>query len=136
MGLFESFQISGSALAAERMRMDLVASNLANANNTAKPGDDIFKRKLAVFQSDPSISSSEGISGVKVAAIIDDNSPEKIVYDPSHPHANEDGYVAYANVNPILEMVDLIAASRAYQANLTTLETSKDMLLRALQIST
>ena len=134
MGLFESFQISGSGLAAERIRMDLIASNLANANNTAKPGEDIFQRKLAIFQSNP-LSAGDGISGVKVAAIVNDNTPPKLVYDPSHPHSNEQGYVAYANVNPILEMIDLIAASRAYQANLTTIETSKELMLRALQIS-
>ena len=135
MGLFESFNISGSALAAERMRMDLIASNLANANNTAKPGDPLFKRQMAVFQS-TQISSGDGLSGVRVAAIVEDTAEPKIVYDPSHPHADDQGYVAYANVNPILEMVDLIAASRAYQANLTSLETAKDMMLRALQIST
>ncbi len=135
MGLFESFQISGSGLAAERIRMDLIASNLANANNTAKPGEDIFRRKLAIFQTDP-VSAGDGISGVKVASIVDDKAPPKLVYDPSHPHSNEQGYVAYANVNPIIEMIDLIAASRAYQANLTSLETSKEIMLRALQIST
>lgn len=135
MGLFESFQISGSGLAAERVRMDLIASNLANANNTAKPGESIFQRKLAILQSNP-LSAGDGISGVSVAAIVNDQTPPKLVYDPSHPHANEQGYVAYANVNPILEMIDLIAASRAYQANLSTIEASKEIMLRALQIST
>ncbi|MFH1514839.1 MAG: flagellar basal body rod protein FlgC [bacterium] len=135
MGLFESFQISGSALAAERVRMDLIAANLANANNTARPGDEIFQHKLALFQSVP-VDGSRDISGVKVSAIVSDKTPPKLVYDPSHPHANAEGMVAYANVNPILEMVDLIAASRAYQANLATLETSKEIMLRALQIST
>ena len=135
MGLFESFQISGSALAAERIRMDLIAGNLANANNTAKPGEDIFKRKLAEFQSVP-VDGSSDLKAVRVAGIVEDKAPPKLVYDPSHPDADASGMVAYANVNPIVEMVDLIAASRAYQANLTTLETSKELMLRALQIST
>jgi flagellar basal-body rod protein FlgC len=113
--------------------MDLIATNLANSNNTAKPGESIFRRKLAVFQSDP-ILSAKGIMGVKVSRIIEDTAPPKIVYDPSHPDADADGYVAYANVNPILEMVDLLAASRAYQANLATLDTTKDMMLRTLQL--
>jgi flagellar basal-body rod protein FlgC len=132
MGLFESFQISGSALSAERLRMDLIATNLANSNNTAKPGESIFRRKLAIFQSDP--ISSNGVMGVRVSRIMEDSAPPKIVYDPSHPDADADGYVAYANVNPILEMVDLLAASRAYQANLATLDTTKDMMLRTLQL--
>jgi flagellar basal-body rod protein FlgC len=133
MGLFESFQISGSALAAERLRMDLIASNLANANNTARPGEKIFQRQMALFQSDP-VKSADGLTGVKVSRIVQDTAEPRLVYDPTHPHADEAGYVAYANVNPILEMVDLIAASRAYQANLTSLDTAKDMMMRALQI--
>lgn len=133
MGLFESFQISGSALSAERLRMDLIATNIANANDTAKPGESVFRRKLAVFQSVP-VRSSDGIMGVKVSRITEDPSPPKLVYDPAHPDANADGYVAYANVNPIIEMVDLLAASRAYQANLSSLDTTKDMMLRTLQI--
>jgi len=135
MGLFESFQISGSGLSAERLRMDLVASNLANANTTAKPGESIFRRKLAMFMPEP-VSSTSSLTGVRVSRIVEDPALPKLVYDPSHPDANKDGYVAYANVNPILEMIDLLAASRAYQANLASLDTTKDMMLRALQIAT
>ena len=115
--------------------MDLVASNLANANTTAKPGESIFRRKLAIFTPEP-VSSASNLTGVRVSRIVEDSAPPKLVYDPSHPDANADGYVAYSNVNPILEMIDLLAASRAYQANLASLDTTKDMMLRALQIAT
>jgi flagellar basal-body rod protein FlgC len=141
MGLFETFAISGSGLTAERMRLDLIASNLANANTTRPPGETPFQRQLALFQTryaggDGSLGSGPlaGLGGVRVKQISLDTTPGRQVYDPSHPDADPGGYVTYPNVNPINEMVDMMAASRAYEANLTALDSGKELFLRALSI--
>lgn len=141
MGLFDSFAISGSGLTAERLRLDLIASNLANANTTRPPHEQPFQRQLALFQT-RSMPGEQGrgsgplasLGGVRVKAIHLDTTPGRMVFDPSHPDANGEGYVQYPNVNPINEMVDLMAASRAYEANLTALDAAKELFRRGLSI--
>ncbi len=141
MGLFNSLDISASGLTAQRLRMDLITGNLANVDTTRTADGGPFRRQLAVFEARdygferaPGMQPPSGGGGVRVSAIIEDQSPLKQVYEPTHPDADADGYVFYPNVNPILEMADLIAASRAYEANLSCLETSKQMIQRALTI--
>ena len=141
MGLFNSLDVSASGLSAQRLRMDLITGNLANVDTTRTSTGGPYRRKLAVFQArdyyferTPGLQLPNAGGGVRVTSIVEDRSPLKQVYDPSHPDADADGYVWYPNVNPILEMADLIAASRAYEANLSCLETSKQMIQRALTI--
>lgn len=141
MGLFDTFAISGSGLTAERLRLDLIASNLANANTTRPAGETPFQRQLALFQTkyaDGSGGRGAGpagtLGGVRVKAIVPDNSPGRRIHDPSHPDADPEGYVTFPNVNAISEMVDMMAASRAYEANLTALNSGKELFLRALNI--
>ncbi|HYE79625.1 MAG TPA: flagellar basal body rod protein FlgC [bacterium] len=141
MGLFDTFAISGSGLTAERLRLDLIASNLANANTTRPPGETPFQRQLALFQTKYAAGGPGrgngplgSLGGVRVRQIVPDGSPGRRVHDPSHPDADPDGYVTYPNVNSISEMVDMMAASRAYEANLTALNSGKELFLRALNI--
>ena len=143
MGLFETFAISGSGLTAERLRLDLIASNLANANTTRPGGEEPFHRQLALFQSKYAAGDAGrgsgplgGLAGVRVRAIVPDLTPGRKVHDPSHPDADKDGYVTYPNINPINEMVDMMAASRAYEANLTALNSGKELFKGALGILT
>jgi flagellar basal-body rod protein FlgC len=141
MGLFNTLDISASGLSAERLRMDLIAGNLANVDTTRTASGGPFRRQLAVFQARdyyteraPGLQLPNAGGGVRVLKIVEDQSPLKQVYDPSHPDADADGYVFYPNVNPILELADLITASRAYEANLSCLETGKQMIMKALTI--
>lgn len=137
MGLFDSFRISGSGLTAERLRMDTIANNLANANTTRTEQGGPYRRQMAVFGAveDESKSNKKQIGGgVKVVGIVQDPAPPKLVYDPQHPDANENGYVEFPNVSVVTEMVDLITATRAYEANITAINAAKSMALKALDI--
>lgn len=148
MSIFDGMNISGSALTAERLRMDVVSSNLANADTTrAKKVNgkwQPYRRKMVVmepingkFQSflqEASGSSNEPGDGVKVSKIVDDPSPFKMVYRPNDPNADANGYVKMPNVNPLKEMVDLVGTTRSYEANVTALNATKGMLMKALQI--
>jgi len=141
MKIFDTFKISASGLTAEKMRMDTVASNIANATTTRTEEGGPYRRKIAVFREnlekelDRISGQSETVSrGVKVDSIIEDPTPFRLVYDPMHPDANEEGYVEMPNVNVLNEMVDMIAATRAYEANVTVLNVSKAMFLKALEI--
>ncbi|NLN26696.1 MAG: flagellar basal body rod protein FlgC [Firmicutes bacterium] len=148
MTLFSSFDISASALTAERLRMDVISNNLANANTTRTPEGGPFRRQVVVFAprdatrrfapkrragAHPGQAPVVG-QGVRVVAIRDDDAPPRLVYDPSHPDADENGMVAMPNVDVVREMVDLISAARAYEANVTTINTLKNMALKALEI--
>lgn len=149
MSIFNSLNTSASALTAQRLRMDVISSNIANAETTrAKVNEngewEPYRRKVVSFQaSEPSFqsflntamgkSSTPG-QGVRVAAIEEDQEPFKLVYSPNHPDANQDGYVRMPNVDPLKEMVDLMSATRSYEANVTALNASKSMLLKALEI--
>ena len=146
MGLFDAINTSGSGLSAERLRMDVTAENLANAQTTRGADGQPYRRKEVVLQQQGSAfqtalaSASGGPSanaagrGVEVAAIVEDELPNRMIYDPGHPDANGEGYVSMPNVDPVTEMVDLIAASRAYEANVTAMQTAKTMFTKTLDL--
>ncbi|ABL01017.1 flagellar basal body rod protein FlgC [Pelobacter propionicus] len=144
MDFFSAMNVSASALSAERTRMNLISSNLANANATRTPEGGPYKRKDAVFAATPvegrfaralDGAANREIRQVEVQQVVEDQSPPRIQYDPSHPDANPQGYVAMPNVNVIEEMADMIGASRTYEANVTAVQTAKSMALKALEIS-
>lgn len=142
MQLFKAMRISASGLSAERLRMDTIASNIANANTTRTENGGPYRRKIAVFQENLeneveklSDDTSFNGNGIKAVAIIEDTkTPFNRKYDPSSPDADADGYVEMPNVNLLNEMVDLIAATRAYEANVTAMEAEKSMALKALEL--
>jgi len=144
MSLFDSFSISASGMTANRLWLDLIANDIANLNTAGKPGDDNlqpYRRQVPVFSevlliaagSLPGKENFKGM-GVHVSKIVKDPSSPKLVYDPSHPYASDEGYVAYPNINVANEMVNMIAATRAYEANVTALNSAKNMALKALDI--
>jgi flagellar basal-body rod protein FlgC len=132
--IFSSFGISASGMAAERLRLDVIAENLANANSTKGADGTPYKRKEVLLQQAPGTGFGDVLNGVQVAAIANDASPGKRVYDPGHPDADQQGYVTLPNVNPVTEMVDLISASRSYEANVQAMNTAKSMFSRALDL--
>ncbi|GIV07827.1 MAG: flagellar basal-body rod protein FlgC [Fimbriimonadales bacterium] len=132
MGLMSTLRVSSSGLSAERLRMDLIADNLANANTTRTPDGQPYRRKVAIFQPITPTPSMPG--GVRVAQIAADATPPRLVYEPGHPDADANGYVAYPNVDIVHEMVDMITASRAYEANIQAFNAAKNMFLRTLDI--
>ena len=145
MSLFGGLDISASALSAERLRMDVTAENLANAQSTRTANGGPYRRKEVVLESTgdggfagalASARASGGgpEGGVRVSGIVVDQTPNRLVYDPSHPDANAQGYVSMPNVNPVTEMVDLITASRSYEANVTAMQTSKQMFTKTLDL--
>ncbi len=147
MGMFTAFDISASGLTAQRYRMDIISQNVANANTTRTQDGDPYVRKVVYFEekgvrgSDTfshvlnSVSKNYAGKGVKVARVLEDKvTPQNMVYDPSHPDADENGYVMYPNVNIITEMTNLIDASRSYEANATAFDAAKSMAQQGLQI--
>ncbi|MDB5779215.1 MAG: flgC [Polaromonas sp.] len=126
------FQIAGSAMAAQSQRMNTTASNLANADSISGPDGQPYRAKQVVFEMAP--ASGQGIGGVRVARVVEDPSPLRMQHDPKNPLANADGYVAMPNVNVVEEMVNMISASRSYQANVEVLNTAKTMMLKTLTI--
>ncbi len=146
MGFFDALDTNGSALTAQRLRMDIIAQNIANANTTRTDNGTPYRRKMVVFEERKAQApfskllndrSKELVSGkgVKVTRIVEDNSPFKRVYDPGHPDADQDGYVNMPNVDIVTEMINMISASRSYEANITSINTTKSMALKALEIS-
>lgn len=140
MGFFNSLDISASGLTAQRLRLDVISNNIANVNTTRAEDGNPFQRERVVFQERKTNTSSgygsrEKPGGVKVVAIEKDTSPFKLVYDPTHPDADERGYVSLPNINIVTEMVDMISATRSYEANATAINSAKDMLYKALEIS-
>lgn len=119
-------------MSAQSQRLNVVASNLANADSTTSADGQAYRAKQVVFSATQ--MGSGGAQGVKVTAVVEDTSPMKMVYDPKHPMANEQGYVAMPNVNVVDEMVNMISASRSYQNNVEVLNTSKTLLLKTLTI--
>ena len=146
MGLFDAINASGSGLTAERLRMDVTAENLANAQTTRGADGNPYRRKEVVLQEKGGgfgtmLNTAMGgggrtaqAKGVQVAGVVEDDAPNKLVYDPSHPDANPEGYVEMPNVNSVTEMVDLISASRGYEANVTAIQTAKSMFSKTLDI--
>ncbi|MBI3903656.1 MAG: flagellar basal body rod protein FlgC [Nitrosomonadales bacterium] len=133
MSLFNIFNVAGSAMTAQSQRLNVVASNLANVDSTTGPDGKPYHAKQVVFSTLP-VDGQGMASGVKVASVVEDASPMKMVYDPHHPMANEQGYVTLPNVNVVEEMVNMISASRSYQNNVEVLNTSKSLLLKTLTI--
>ncbi|HHU92559.1 MAG TPA: flagellar basal body rod protein FlgC [Halanaerobiaceae bacterium] len=142
--MFSSFNVSASGMTAQRLRMDIIADNIANVETTRTAEGTPYRRKLAVFQEKQVTSFRELLKKnkgdatardeVQVAGIVEDPTPFKMIYNPGHPDADAEGYVAMPNVDIVSEMVDMISASRAYEANITVLNTSKNMAMRALEI--
>lgn len=141
MKAFNSLRISASGLSAERLRMDTIASNIANAETTRGENGQPYIRKIAVFQENlnkelnPSNGRNEqNLLGVKAVGIVEDPTPLRRVYDPTHPDADAEGYVTMPNVNILNEMADMIASTRAYEANVSAMNSEKSMFLKALEI--
>ena len=134
MGLFDALDISGSGLSAERLRMDVTAENLANAQTTKGANGQPYQRKEVVLQTAPAQSFDDVLNGVQVAAVTTDPSAPRRVYDPGHPDADAQGYVTLPNVNPVTEMVDLITSSRGYEANVTAMNAAKQMFSKTFDI--
>ncbi len=126
MTVFRGLEVSASGMSAHRLWQEVVAVNIANAETTRTPSGEPFRRKLVVLMQD-------GL-GVKVAAITDDPSPFRLVYDPSHPDADPNGYVRLPNVHPVLEMVDLMAATRGYELNAQAFSLQRQMLQQTLDL--
>lgn len=140
MNLFRSFDICATALTAERLRMDIISNNIANANTTRTKEGGPYQRQTPVFaQALETVTGADGasvtkVAGVKVVGIESEKRPPRMVYDPSHPDADAQGYVAYPDINVVTEMVDLISASRSYEANVTAFNAAKDMFRAALEM--
>jgi len=144
MGLFNAIDAAASGLTAERLRMDVTAENLANAQSTRGANGGPYRRKVVVLQEAGqsgfgaalagAMGSGRAASGVQVAGIQEDPAPNRRVYDPGHPDADRQGYVSMPNVNPVTEMVDLISASRAYEANVTAMQTAKQSFGKVLEL--
>ncbi len=150
MGVFDAMSVSASGMTAQRLRMDTISQNIANVNTTRTESGEAYRRKTVVFQEingghnfrahlDRSLSHANAASsavrgGVKVSRVIEDGSPLTQVYDPTHPDANEEGYVEMPNVNVVEEMTNLISANRSYEANITAFNATKGMTSKALEI--
>jgi len=134
--MLDIFEIAGSALTAQSQRMNVSASNLANADSVIGPDGQPYRARQVVFRLHPAAGQAYGqeIGGVQVAGVIQDPSPLKQIYDPKHPMANAQGYVSMPNVDPIAETVNMIAASRSYQANVEVVNTAKSLLQKTLTI--
>jgi len=136
MSLLSIFDIAGSGVSAQSQRLNVVASNLANADTVAGPDGSAYKARQVVFQT--ALAAGGGArgasTGVRVSTISEDASPGRRVHDPRHPGADAEGYVTYSNVNPVEEMVNMISASRSYQNNVEVMNTARSLLLKTLQI--
>ena len=150
MSIFSSIRSSASGLTAQRLRMDLISNNIANAETTRTPEGGAYHRQQVIFapkivgrvpffnllRGDLARGNVPGLEtqGIQPLAIVEDRAPTRLVYDPSHPDANPDGYVEYPNVNVVAEMTDMLSATRSYEANVTVLNAAKQMAQRALEI--
>jgi len=149
LSIFNAFNISASSLTAQRLRMDVTSANIANQQTTRATVNENgefepYRRKMVMMQPQSAqfktflhrarYGNSPAATGVKVTGVVQDREPFKAVFNPTHPDANEEGYVYYPNVDPLKEMVDLMSATRSYEANITSLNATKDMLLKALEI--
>jgi flagellar basal-body rod protein FlgC len=137
-----AIEVSASGLSAQRRRLEVLVSNLVNADTTAPAGTEPYRRKDVIFSAAAPQSTFggeltnalEGVQGVEVSEIVTDQSDPIRRYEPGHPHADKDGYVAYPNINPMEEMVNMLSASRSYEANLQAVNTAKDMAQKTLDI--
>jgi flagellar basal-body rod protein FlgC len=133
MRLFDSLEIAGSSLTAHRLWMDLISQNLANVNTTRTQDGGPYRRKVPIF-AERLEAAEKGAKGVRVEKIEEDDLPPRMVYQPEHPDADEEGYVAYPNVNVVREMTDMMAATRAYEANLMVVESAKEIWGSAIDV--
>ena len=146
MGFYSSIEISASGLSAERVAMDVIANNIANVNTTRTPQGGAFKRQLVVFAQKPDAAQGtngdatpmddkgNGMAGVEAVGIVSDRSPDRLVYDPTNPDADGQGYVHMPNIEVVKEMVDMMAASRAYEANVSAIQESRAMGTAAMNL--
>jgi flagellar basal-body rod protein FlgC len=146
MGIFTTLEVSGSALSAERQRAEVVAANMANADTTRTPEGGPYRRKQVVFSSSPVNSfrmllvnsggenANLGTASVRLSKVVEDPAQPIMRYEPGHPDANAEGYVAYPNINPVQEMADLMDAVRAYQLNAAAVTASKQIVTGAIDI--
>ncbi len=138
MSMFRIFDVSGSAVSAQSQRLNIVASNLANADTVAGPDGKAYKARQVVFQTElvnaGGALGPDGAAGVRVSTIREDETPGRRVHDPRHPAADPEGYVTYSNVSAVEEMVNMISASRSYQNNVEVMNTAKSLLLKTLQM--
>lgn len=143
MSMFDSINISASALTAEKTRIDIINKNMANANTTRATGGMPYRRQMVVYEENKGAPFSAYLEkhnnkfngkGVVISEIVEDETPFKFIYEPGHPDADENGYVMLPNVETVKEMVDMIDAQRAYEANITAMNASKSMLMKALDI--
>ena len=132
MSMMNIFNVSGSAISAQAQRLNVVASNLANADAVAGPDGQAYKARQVVFQTQ--LMGDMGAAGVTVSNVAEDQTPGRRVHDPKHPQADAEGYVTYSNVNAVEEMVNMISASRSYQNNVEVMNTAKTLLLKTLQM--
>ncbi|QFQ32163.1 flagellar basal body rod protein FlgC [Buchnera aphidicola] len=134
MSLFTILNIAGSAITAQSEKINVIATNLANADSVIYKNGKYYPyiAKRVIFK--PFNLNQKGAKGVKVASIINDKNPIQMIYDPNHPLSNSNGYVLKSNINPITETIDHITASRSYQANIEVLKTAKNMILKTLSI--
>jgi flagellar basal-body rod protein FlgC len=145
MNLFGMLEVSGSALGAERWRAEVVAANMANAETTRTAHGGAYRRQMLVFRAQPMprfplllarLGKTTPDGGVRVERVVADASPMPSRYEPGHPDADSAGYVTYPNVNPVMEMADLLSAVRAYQLNAAAVQAAKNMIQQSLQILT
>lgn len=143
--MFKAIDVSATGLTAERLRMDIISKNIANANTTRTSSGTPYRRQVPIFKEsstklsfqqhlDAAKNGIVGGSGVEVTAVKEDKSPFKKVYDPGHPDADKDGYVQMPNVDIVAEMINMISSTRAYEANVTSINSAKSMAMKALEI--
>ncbi len=132
MSMLNIFNVAGSAISAQSQRLNIVASNLANADTVAGPDGQAYKARQVTFQTQ--LMGEVGAAGVTVSNVSEDQTPGRKVHDPKHPSADAEGYVTYSNVNAVEEMVNMISASRSYQNNVEVMNTAKTLLLKTLQM--
>jgi flagellar basal-body rod protein FlgC len=133
MSMFNIFHVSGSAVSAQTQRLNMVASNLSNADTVAGPDGKAYQARQVVFQT-VMMGENQTAAGVQVSSVVTDDRPGRKVHDPTHKLADAEGYVTYSNVNPIDEMVNMISASRSYQSNVEVMNTAKSLLSKTLQM--
>jgi len=134
MSLSNVFNIAGSALTAQSMRLNLVASNIANAESSTSSTGEPYRARHVVFTATPVTAAAPQVAGVRATAVVEDTSPFRMKYQPGHPLADENGYVKMSNVNLVEEMADMISASRSYQTNVEIVNTAKTLLQKTLQL--
>ena len=141
-GIFNAMDVAATGMTAQRTRMDIIAQNIANVNTTRDENGEVYKRQTVVFQANSNVTFDTVLSnklesfqarGVKIAAIVEDTTEGAMVYDPTHPDADENGYVTYPNVNTVTEMTNLIDARRSYEASAKAFEAAKAMAAKGLE---